>query len=117
MMKLSVLNEILATVMETGRDDLVEALENEISLAKRADTRKQEKNAAKISLYSDALAVVLDNTETGVAMTAADVWESCADKLPENFSKSNLTYALSRVWTDVFTKEHNGKTNTYTRVV
>ena len=68
---------------------------------------------AKMSVYERAHDVVmkaLDNSP----YTIAEIYELCADVLPDGFSKANLQYAVLHYWQDEFEKIANAKgANTY----
>lgn len=111
-MTINTIKNLLTIVTD---ETAVAELTAELARLEKAQATRALKSAEKASMYADAREVVIANTEAGVPMTASEVWESCEGKFAEDFTKANLTYALSRVWTDLFTKDSTGKVNTYTR--
>lgn len=100
------------TLTETAITELTAELER----LEKAQVKRAQESAEKAAMYAEALKVVRKNTEVGVAATAMEIWEACEDKLPDGFTKGNLTYALSRLWVEEFSKNTEGKVNTYSRV-
>ena len=94
----------------------ISELKAELERLEKAQAKRTAQSAAKAAMYAEALEVVRENTEVGVAATATEIWDACEGKLPDGFTKGNLTYALSRLWVDAFTKDTEGKVNTYSRI-
>ena len=113
-MTINTIKTLLST--NTINETAVAELTAELERLEKAQAERQRKSAAKAATYAEALEVVLANTEKGVPMTSAEVWDSCESAFAEGFTKANLAYALSRVWVDHFAKDTTGKVNTYTRV-
>lgn len=75
--------------------------------------KEQEKAAAKQDLYETMRNVVF--TKLGdKPMTLAELWEACKNEMPEGATKSKLSYALTRNWTEDIVKI-SGKVNEYRR--
>lgn len=69
--------------------------------------------AAKVAVYNEAKDVVLAVlADAGNPVTLAELFDACADGLPEGFTKNQLAYALRVYWADEVTKTE-GKVNTY----
>ena len=71
-----------------------------------------EKAAANRELYANAHDAVLANI-TSEPKTIAEIWEACADVMPEGFTKNKVQYALLHYWNDEVAKDTDGKVNTY----
>ena len=66
-----------------------------------------EKNAAKAQANRDAYAVAHDIVMAHMSetpQTIAEIYDACADELPEGFSKSKIQYAVLNYWKDEVTK-------------
>lgn len=113
-MTINTIKTILST--NTLTETAIAELTAELERLEKAQAKRTEASSAKAAMYAKALEVVRKNTEVGVAATATEIWEACDSKLPEDFTKGNLTYALSRLWVEEFSKNTEGKVNTYSRV-
>lgn len=111
-MTINTIKNILNVVTD---ETAVAELTAELARLEKAQAARAIKSAEKAAMYTAARDIVIANTEPVTEYTAADIWECCAGKFDEGFTKANLSYALSRVWTDLFTKDSTGKVNTYTR--
>ena len=75
----------------------------------------EEKAQANRELYATAHDVVLAHIGSE-PLTVADIYDACADELPEGFSKSKIQYAVRELWGAELVKHENGKNPfTYTR--
>lgn len=75
-----------------------------------------DKNEAKAQANRDLYAAAKDIVLSVVGdtpMTVAEMYDACADKLPEGFSKSKVQYAVREYWADALDRHDNGK-NAYT---
>ena len=111
-MKISTLRA-LATL--TSDEAILTELNSEIEKMEKAESRKAEQKAAKMSEYASAhdavMGVLADATKP---VTVAEIYESCQADLPEGFSKNKIAYALRTYWTDEVVKTE-GKVNMYTK--
>lgn len=74
-----------------------------------AELNKNEAKAqANRELYATAHDVVMAHLNA-TPVTVAELYASCEDELPDNFSKSKVQYALSNYWADEVVKHDNGK--------
>jgi len=89
----------------TNLDEIKAELEAELN-------KGAEKAAVNKALYERAKAVVLANM-TDEEVTAAELYESVKDALPENFSRSKLSYGLNHYWSDVIDRKSNDKVYVY----
>ena len=80
----------------------------------KAEFAKNEAKAqANRELYAEAHDVVMEALGYD-PITIADLYEKCADVLPEGFSKSKVQYAMREYWKDEVVKIENAKgANTY----
>lgn len=81
-----------------------------------AEIAKNEEKAQKNrDLYAEARDTVI-NVMDETPRTVAEIYELCADNLPEGFSKSKVQYAMREYWKDDVVKIENPKgANTYIR--
>lgn len=82
----------------------------------RAEREKNEAKAqANRDLYAsahDAVLAVMSETP----MTVTEIYNACANNLPDDFSKSKVQYALLHYWNSEVTKIENAKgANQYTK--
>ena len=89
----------------TNIDEIKAELEAELN-------KGAEKAAANKALYERAKAVVLANM-ADEEVTVTELYESVKDALPENFSRSKLSYGLNHYWNDVIDRETKGKVYVY----
>lgn len=74
-----------------------------------AEVAKNEaKRDANRQLYAEAHDVVFSVMGEN-PMTVAEIYELCADQLPEGFSKSKIQYALLNTWSNEVVKISNAK--------
>lgn len=73
-----------------------------------------EKAAANRELYANAHDAVLA-VITSEPKTVSEIWDACADDMPEGFTKNKVQYALLHYWNDEVVKDTDGKVNTYRR--
>ena len=75
------------------------------------------KSQSKRNVYDIAKPIVF-GVLTNSPMTVKEIYESCADTLPEGFTQAKISYALREYWADEVVKHDNGKSpNTYTAKV
>lgn len=90
---------------------------NEIKAELQAELSKgEEKAKANRDLYAaahEAVMCVMSDTP----MTVADIFAACEDKLPENFTKAKVQYALLHYWNDEVVKVENGRSAYQYRLV
>lgn len=81
-----------------------------------AEIHKGDKvKAEKAALYEDAKPIVFGVFAlTDKPLPVAEIWESIEGEVPEGFTKSKLSYALTHQWADEVVKV-TGKTNAYTK--
>ena len=76
----------------------------------RAEREKgEEKAQANRDLYATAHDVVMNVISDTTPMFVSEIYEACADDLPDNFSKSKIQYALLHYWNDEVVKIENAK--------
>ena len=77
--------------------------------------RNEDKAQANRDLYAeahDAVMAVMDATPR----TVGEIYELCADTLPDGFTKSKVQYGIREYWKDDVMKIENPKgANTYTK--
>ena len=107
-MKKSVLESVIKYLQtNTGdRDALLTTLTEELNHL----NSKAMENAA---IYNRAIQPVLD-VMSETPMTAKDIYNACADNLPEGFTANKVQYLLLHQLADRVKKQDNGKNpNTY----
>ena len=100
-------NTLSTLVAYLTKNDIPELADVKAELLAQAE-KNEAKAQANRDLYAAAKAVVLDAIDEA-PKTVAEIYESCADNLPETFSKSKVQYALTNYWADEVTKHDNGK--------
>lgn len=75
-------------------------------------SKKEEKAQANREAYADAHDTVM-NVLSDKPLTVQEIFEACADELPEGFSRSKIQYAVRELWGKEVVKHDNGK-NPYT---
>lgn len=76
--------------------------------------RNAAKAQANRALYDAAREVALATlAQAPDGCTATELYESCADELPEGFTKSKLQYALTHYWNDAVAVEKTKDSNMY----
>lgn len=79
----------------------------------RAEFAKgEEKAQANRDLYNAAKVVVM-GVLSATKQTVTEIYDACADDLPDGFSKSKLQYAIREMWADEVVRHDEGK-NPYT---
>ena len=109
-MKISTLSAVYSALTNYGYADetVMTDLYNEIH---KGDKVKAEKAA----LYENAKSIVFGVFAlTDKPLTVAEIWESIESNVPEGFTKSKLSYALTHQWADEVAKVE-GKVNAYTK--
>ena len=90
---------------------------NEIKAELQAELSKgEEKAKANRDLYAAAHEAVM-GVMNDTPMTVADIFAACEDKLPENFTKAKVQYALLHYWNDEVVKVENGRSAYQYRLV
>ena len=90
---------------------------NEIKAELQAELSKgEEKAKANRDLYAAAHEAVM-GVMSDKPMTVADIFAACEDKLPENFTKAKVQYALLHYWNDEVVKVENGRSAYQYRLV
>lgn len=87
----------------TNLDEVREELAAEIAHR----TAKASANRELYTTMHDIVMGVLADAEE--PMTVSDIYQACADELPEGATKSKIQYALRALWADEVTKHDNGK--------
>lgn len=73
---------------------------NEVFTELSEELNKQRKAAEdKLTVYDTVKPIVLAELAAGAA-TCAELYEMCKDKVPAEFTKGKLSYALRNYWTD-----------------
>lgn len=107
-MKVSTLSTLYNALTSFGYDN-TEAMAELYAEIHRGDAVK----AAKASLYEAAKPIVFAQFAlTDAALTVAEIWEAIEGEVPEGFTKSKLSYALTHQWAGEVTKAE-GKVNAY----
>ena len=106
-MKKATMNTILSLIatIDTPEAEAVRA-ELTAELNKGAELKAQNE-----ALYASAKEVVL-NELTDTPCTLGELWEVVEGKVPADFTKGKLQYAVTRLWTSEIVKIE-GKVNTY----
>lgn len=108
-MKKSTMNSILSLIATINTPE-AEVVRNEITAELNKGLEKSEANR---KLYAEAREIVLSGlSETPI--TVSELYKTIENKLPADFSKSKMQYALINYWKDDVVK-HEGKVNTYTK--
>ena len=90
--------------------DNLEELKAELEAELNRGAEKAQKNR---ELYEEARGAVYEGLRiAGTPVTIAELYAEVEDKLPENFGKSKLQYAVTRLWSEDIVK-HEGKVNAY----
>lgn len=110
-MKKNTLRSIVAFLNGENISNLAEVKADlEAELAKG-----EEKAQANRELYAVAHDVVMGYIGA-TPLTVAEIYEACANELPEGFSKSKIQYAVRELWASELVKHENGKNPfTYSR--
>ena len=90
-------------------------LANEYAELSAELAKGEAKAQANRELYAVAHDVVMSCVGS-TPMTVSEIYDACADELPEGFSKSKIQYAVRELWGAELVKHENGKNPfTYTR--
>lgn len=90
---------------------------DEIKAELQAELSKgEEKAKANRDLYAAAHEAVM-GVMSDTPMTVADIFAACESKLPENFTKAKMQYALLHYWNDEVVKVENGRSAYQYRLV
>jgi hypothetical protein len=106
-MKKVSLQSLVSYLTETGalpeiRDEIAAEL-----------ARGVERVQANHDLYDEAKdAVMAELRNASAPVTIGELWEAVEGKVPANFSKGKMQYAITRLWKDEVVKTE-GKVNTY----
>lgn len=107
-------NSMMTLVNFLSTNDIPElATVKEEILAQYA--KNEEKAQANRDLYTQAHDIVMRVVDA-TPRTVAEIYEACADELPEGFSKSKVQYAIRALWGNEVVKIENAKgANQYTK--
>ena len=94
-------------------------LPEEVAVARDEVNAERNKNIEKAQANREAYAAAHDtvmNVLSDKPMTVQEIFDACADELPEGFSKSKIQYGLLNYWKDEVQKHENAKSaNQYTK--
>lgn len=111
MMKLSTLTALAALTDDAA---ILAELNAEIEKATAAENAKAAKAAARAEVYEAAWEYINGAMSTDEPQTVATIYATaCANGLPQNFSKNQISYGLTHDWVDRVNKIE-GKVNAYT---
>ena len=97
---------VLTSVDFADKDAIMTELYNELH---RNDAAKSEKAA----LYAKAHDVVFETLRMASApLAVSEIFEECAERLPDGFTKNQIAYGLRAYWADEVVKTE-GKVNLY----
>lgn len=106
-MKKATMQTILSLI-NTIESPEADAVREELTAELNKDAERKAQNA---DLYETAKGIVLKELgETPV--TIGELYDALKAKLPEDFTKGKLQYAMTRLWTSEIRKIE-GKVNTY----
>ena len=106
-MKKATMQTILSLI-STIESPEADAVREELTAELNKDAERKAQNA---DLYETAKGIVLKELgETPV--TIGELYDALKAKLPEDFTKGKLQYAMTRLWTSEIRKIE-GKVNTY----
>ena len=108
-MKKSTMNAIVNYIDTNAVEELYEVRDELVAELNKSEAKAQ----ANRDLYAQAKDVIL-NALTETPVTISELYDEIASDLPENFTKSKVQYAITRLWADEVVKTE-GKVNTYTR--
>lgn len=122
MTKIDALNIALTTVENEEAREIITSMINQLSKPRKMSDeakaaanakRKEKTSAAREELMSQVLPI-LRGTLSVDGMTAKELFEACADSLPEGFTSAKVQYILLHEMVDEVVKvEKKGKANTY----
>lgn len=106
-MKKATMNTILSLIATIDTPE-AEAVRAELNAELGKDKARKDANQA---VYDAVKPIVMDELgETPV--TISELYDAIAEKLPADFTKSKLQYAMTRLWTAEIGKVE-GKVNSY----
>ena len=105
----TLMNSILTLIADNAS---AEAEEVRQALTAELDKGKAKAEATK-AFYEDNKDIVL-NALSDTPVTIAELYEEIKGDLPQDFTKSKVQYAITRLWADEVVKTE-GKVNTYSR--
>ena len=105
----ALMNSILTLIADNAS---AEAEEVRQALTAELDKGKAKAEANK-AFYEDNKDIVL-NALSDTPVTIAELYEEIKGDLPQDFTKSKVQYAITRLWADEVVKTE-GKVNTYSR--
>lgn len=96
----------------TNVDEIREDLARELN---RGQAAKDEKRL----VYEAAHDIVFSALSADTPVTATELYNACADNLPDEFTFGKMVYALRTYWADevVVTSDSKKRTNLYTKRV
>ena len=98
----------------TMQNDLPSDIANAVDELKAELNRNAAKAQANRELYDAAREIAVATlAQAPDGCTAAELYESCEEQLPEGFTKSKLQYALTHYWNDAVTAEKTKNGNVY----
>ena len=105
-MKKNTLETIRTALTELGysNEDVFAEIDKELS-------RGEAEKAKNAKAYESIHALIID-TLSDVPATAAEIWESIENDVPEGITKNKVQYALTHLWQDEIVKIE-GKPNSY----
>jgi hypothetical protein len=106
-MKKITMQTILNYINDNNVEELFGARDELTAELNKTKARKD----ANLAVYEKAKPVVFEALAESVT-TISELYEAIQDKLPEDFTKSKLQYAITRLWADDIVK-HEDKINTY----
>ena len=105
---LTAISAVLSSIDFANKDAIMSELSTELH---RNDAVKE----AKAALYEAAKPIVMEVFEqTDAPLSVAEIWEAIEGNVPDGFTKSKLSYALSRLWGDSV-KAEKGRVMGYTK--
>jgi len=108
-MKNTTMNTIYAALSNVDFADKDAVMAELYAELHRNDRAKEEKAA----LYAKAHDVVFEVLRMASApLAVSEIFEECADRLPEGFTKNQITYGFRVYWADEVNKTE-GKVNMY----
>ena len=107
-------NSMMTLVTFLSNNDIPELAEVKAEvLAQYA--KNEAKAQANRDIYAQAHDVVMRVVDA-TPRTVAEIYDACAEELPEGFSKSKVQYAIRALWGDEVVKIENAKgANQYTK--
>ena len=106
-MKKVTMNTILSLIANIDTPE-AEEVRAELNAELNKDKARKDANQA---LY-EAVKPIAFSELSATPVTIGELYDAIADKLPEDFTKSKLQYAITRLWKDELVKVE-GKVNGY----